>query len=201
MCLAAVHTGTGYVFPLTMTSGRAIQPRFIAPNPSHPSLDQARDRSNMITQGLLIENVVLFWEANVPTLPPSLIPICILGSQPLASFPGPYLLQQQGWARPRCPSAWHPMQPTAHWIPLLGRPPRPWLATADSAPNQWQEGASQPRAGLPKPSSDSAAAATVSSLHWPQILEDSSRGLQGAGGSRSACSSCSSTWLRRYMSM
>lgn len=52
---------------------------------------------------------------------------------------------------------------------------------------------------LPKPSSDGAS--TVSSPHWPQILEDSSRGLQGVEGSRSACSSCSSAWLRRYMSM
>lgn len=70
------------MLPLTMTSGKAIQPKFI------PSKIQDKNRPDIITQGLLIENVVLFWDANVPTQPPSLIPTCILGSHPLASFPG-----------------------------------------------------------------------------------------------------------------
>lgn len=78
--------------------------------------------------------------------------------------------------------------PTGFLLSL--RLPSPGLASAGSTPISAREGWAP---------SDSVSA--VSSLCWPQILEDSSRGLQGVGGSRSARSSCSSAWLRRYMSM
>lgn len=92
------------------------------------------------------------------------------------------------------------VQPTAPLDPSSRRATPSLAGLSRFCPRPMSGRSQHLRAGLPKPSSDSAAAA-VSSLHWPQILEDSSRGLQGVGGSRSACSSCSSAWLRRYISM
>lgn len=67
-----------------------LQPRSTAPTPTilNP-LTQARDRPAVITQGLLVENMVLFWGRPMfPSQPPCLslhlclscLPVCILGS-------------------------------------------------------------------------------------------------------------------------
>lgn len=88
----------------------------------------------------------------------------------------------------------HPIHPVALWSPPRVGRPIPDPASTDSASNQCKGGACHLRV-----SSDSMPA--VSTLGEPQILEDSSRGLQDVRGSRSSRSSCSSAWLRRYMSM
>lgn len=155
--------------------------------------------------------MILFWggQSSHSSLPSSHWPFLLHRALHFqTSFPGSHLLQ--GWALPgdssargdlalAPPATGTPSSPQPHWIPPLGQPLHPWLVSAASTPDQCTEGAGHLRVGLSKPSSDSASA--VSLLQGPQILEDSSRGLQGAGGSRSARSSCSNTWLRRYMSM
>lgn len=209
MCPAAVHTGTGHNLPLIRTLGGAIAQVHSPPTPT--ILDPGQGQAQRITKGLLIENVVLFWgRPMLLSQPSSLMPAHLHLERLISQSPFPRATPTpgagwvlQGYFSARWAWTWllllapYPAH-SPSGIPPLGEPPRPWLASADSAPFQCQEGAGHLREGLPKPSSDGAS---VSSLHWPQILEDSSRGLQGVEGSRSACNSCSSAWLRRYMSM
>lgn len=176
MCPAAVHTGTGHILSLTTTSGDEAQVHSLQPRP--PSTLPCRLKPGMNPtyhpgpphrkRGFILG------EANVPI--PASVPHAYLhlgSSAPsLLSWakptPGTGLgptgvpLSQEGLALTLAAGILRSPQP--HWIPPLGGPPHPWLASADSAPDQCQEGASHLRADLPKPSSDSAAAA-VSLLH------------------------------------
>lgn len=174
--------------------------------------------------GLLIKNVLfILEEANLPTpgslhggRPQVMSPATLLLSCPSAShrgaeawtaptyFTGPHPLLEAG---PDPPWVWFAASKTLPQLreqapypsrcplePSTSRASIPDPASTDSASNQCKGGACHLRV-----SSDSMPA--VSTLGEPQILEDSSRGLQDVGGSRSSRSSCSSAWLRRYMSM
>lgn len=139
-----------------------------------------------------------------PSLMPALLHHGAIDSS--TSFTGPHplqgaglgpawvLLYQEGLALAPAASTLSSSTPTGSLLSSLGGPLIFGWPLQISAPHQCKGGASCLRT-----SSDSTSA--VSSLCWPQILEDSSRGLQGVGGSRSTRSSCSSAWLRRYISM
>lgn len=120
----------------------------------------------------------------------------------LASFPGSHPLQGAGLSpipvllcqEGRCPSPCHRRHPVSP--PAPRDPSSQWGLSPQLLPlTKCKRGASCLGRLLTVPP------VAVSPLCWPQILEDSSRGLQGAGGSRSARSSCSRAWLRRYMSI
>lgn len=123
----------------------ALQPRSTAPTSIILSpLTQARDRPAVITQGLLIENMVLFWGRPMfPSQPPCLslhlcllcLPVCILGSSSpsilsrATSTPGArmgparVLLSQEGLAL--APAVGPLRSPQPHWIPPLAGLPIP----------------------------------------------------------------------------
>lgn len=176
-CLAAVHIGTGHILPLTTTSGgAAAQVHSLQPQP--PSILPSRLRPGMDPtyhpgpphrkRGFILG------EANVPipaSVPHAHLHLGLLTPQPpflsqtySRNRAGPY----QGAPQPGGPGpdscCRHSVQPTAPLDPSSRRATPSLAGLSRFCPRPMSGRASRLRADLPKPSSDSAAAA-VSSLH------------------------------------
>lgn len=158
-CPAAVHIGTGHILPLTTTSGgAAAQVHSLQPRP--PSTLPSRVRPGMDPtyhpgpphrkRGFILG------EANVPipaSVPHAHLHLGLL--TPPASFPGPNLLQEQGWALPGAPQSGgpgpdsccrHSVQPTAPLDPSSRRA-TPSLAGLSRFCPRPMSGRSQPSQG------------------------------------------------------